>query len=428
MFCSRQIATEHSPTNTMIESIWYQMSAMAQDALLLTALLIWPLLIIGLIQWRYRVMSVVSGFLRNHSQASLAMVILIAIATAINILFSIQENAVRSGTARASNHFDLIVAAPGSQVDALLSTVFLQASALPLMSSEVLQSLDAHPLVDGAAPVALGDTIDGYPLVGTTHELIADLAGVNDATGFTETFQIIAGSETPAQPGNTLLPQHSLDIDECHGTRGCEIHRHPSIAVHWHSLGPCLHGPHRSRLAIARQPRKGSCTSNCREGHRHSGTLSIAPAVQLGQQHGLLSRRSTLSTLRRTGLGWSYDKGTDTGYPAIGGCRGTSGCVHSHALHGDAIFHTACTGRSNGFPILSGVGFCFATDIGRRSVGPDVGMVVRHRYIEVFDRLSTAACYLLAILYGADNNSNFLQCHCAARSRSSLDGVARSAV
>ena len=198
----------------MIESIWYQMSAMAQDALLLIALLLWPLLIFGFIQWRYRVMSVVSGFLRNHSQASLAMVILIAIATAINILFSIQENAVRSGTARVSDHFDLIIAAPGSQVDALLSTVFLQASTLLLMSSDILQSLVAHPSVDSAAPVALGDTIDGYPLVGTSQELIADLAGDTDATDFTETFQIIAGSETPAQTGDTLLPQHSLDIDD----------------------------------------------------------------------------------------------------------------------------------------------------------------------------------------------------------------------
>lgn len=198
----------------MIEAIWHQLSATEQDALLLSALLIWPLLIIAFIQWRYRVMSVVSGFLRNHSQASLAMVILIAIATAINILFSIQENAVRSGTARASNQFDLIVAAPGSQVDALLSTVFLQASALPLMSSDILQSLVAHPLVDRATPVALGDTVDGYPLVGTTHGLIADLAGLVDTAGFTETYQIIAGSQTPAQPGDRLLPMHTLDSDD----------------------------------------------------------------------------------------------------------------------------------------------------------------------------------------------------------------------
>ncbi len=220
----------------MIESIWQQMPATAQDALLLTALLIWPLLIIGLIQWRYRVVSVVTGFLRNHSQASLAMVILIAIATAINILFSIQEQAVRSGTARASNHFDLIVAAPGSQIDALLATVFLQASALPLMSPDILYSLKAHPAVEKAAPVALGDTIQGYPLVGTTHELIADLAGVTDATDFTETFQIVAGSETPSQPGDTLFPQHSLDIDnsvEHAGAQFTVIRRLPPTGTPW---------------------------------------------------------------------------------------------------------------------------------------------------------------------------------------------------
>ncbi len=220
----------------MIESIWHQMPATAQDALLLTALLIWPLLIIGLIQWRYRVVSVVTGFLRNHSQASLAMVILIAIATAINILFSIQEQAVRSGTAQASNHFDLIVAAPGSQIDALLATVFLQASALPLMSPDILYSLKAHPAVEKAAPVALGDTIQGYPLVGTTHELIADLAGVTDATDFTETFQIVAGSETPSQPGDTLFPQHSLDIDnsvEHAGAQFTVIRRLPPTGTPW---------------------------------------------------------------------------------------------------------------------------------------------------------------------------------------------------
>ncbi len=220
----------------MIESLWHQMSATVQDALLLTVLLIWPLLIIGFIQWRYRVMAVVSGFLRNHSQASLAMVTLIAIATAINILFSIQEQAVRSGTARASNHFDLIVAAPGSQVDALLATVFLQASALPLMSSDILHSLTAHPAVEKATPVALGDTIQGYPLVGTTYDLIADLAEVSVATGFTETFQIVAGSETPSQPGDMLFPQHSLGIDnavEHAGAKFTVIRRLPPTGTPW---------------------------------------------------------------------------------------------------------------------------------------------------------------------------------------------------
>ena len=59
---------------------------------------------------------------------SIVIVILIMLATALGVAVTLEERALRLGSARASEKFDLVIGAPGSETQLVLSSVFLQAA------------------------------------------------------------------------------------------------------------------------------------------------------------------------------------------------------------------------------------------------------------------------------------------------------------
>lgn len=268
---------------------------------MLMALLSVPVLTAALVQWRYDVLPIVSGMLRRHAQASIAMVLLIAIATAVNILFSIQEHSVRQASAAAANPFDLIIAAPGSQVDSLMATVYLQASALPLLEAHVLDELQARTDIDFAAPVGFGDRIDGYPLVGTTEPLISHLVGLTGKRWFSTTFQLVAGSKVPGRPGDVLVPRHGMnaDDDDTHSTVSFEIvSRLSPTGTRWdHAyIAPIealwqLHGSvdHGRTPAIVVSTTETAALYDIRQAFNSQGSMAFFPAEVLARLYTVLS-------------------------------------------------------------------------------------------------------------------------------------------
>ena len=87
-----------------------------------------------------------------------------------------QERALRTGSARAADRFDLVVAAPGSRTDALLTSVFLQPGSARLLSPEVTAQLLNDPNASFVSPLAFGDSIRGAPVVGVTAPLVEHLS------------------------------------------------------------------------------------------------------------------------------------------------------------------------------------------------------------------------------------------------------------
>jgi putative ABC transport system permease protein len=85
--------------------------------------------------------------------ANAVFVGLIAIAVALGAGLTAQERALRQGSARAAEPFDLVLGAPGSEVSLVLAAVYLQPTDLPLLSGEVFAEVAADPEVDLAAPM-----------------------------------------------------------------------------------------------------------------------------------------------------------------------------------------------------------------------------------------------------------------------------------
>lgn len=147
--------------------------------------------------------------LRRLWAASLVIVLLVALATALGVAVTLQERALRLGSARAADKFDLIVGAPGSETQLVLSSVFLQPAALPLMPGEVLTKLIADPHVAWAAPIGFGDNFKGYPIVGTTTALISGTTtGFIEGKMFVREGESVVGSAVELSIGAEVKPMH----------------------------------------------------------------------------------------------------------------------------------------------------------------------------------------------------------------------------
>ncbi|CAH1647999.1 MULTISPECIES: ABC transporter permease [unclassified Chelatococcus] len=161
--------------------------------------------------------------LRRLWAGSIVIIALVALATALGVTVTLQERALRLGSARAADKFDVIVGAPGSETQLLLSTVFLQPAALPLLRGSVLADLTKDPRVVWAAPVGFGDSFSGYPIIGTTSTLVQNTSsGLSDGRLFT--------SETEAVIGSAVdLPTETI-IKPMHGTADTGGHAHTELA------------------------------------------------------------------------------------------------------------------------------------------------------------------------------------------------------
>lgn len=147
--------------------------------------------------------------LRRLWLGSLIMVVLIALAVALGVGITLQERALRLGSARASEKFDLVIGARGSETQLVLSTVFLQPAALPLVSGEVLAALQADPRVSWAAPVGFGDFFLGHPVVGTTTTLVRETTpGFAEGRIFATEGEAVVGALVDLAPGAKITPTH----------------------------------------------------------------------------------------------------------------------------------------------------------------------------------------------------------------------------
>ncbi|SUB01461.1 acidobacterial duplicated orphan permease [Pannonibacter phragmitetus] len=147
--------------------------------------------------------------IRRFAGGAIAVALLIALSVGLCVTVTLQERALRLGSARAAEKFDLVVGAAGSETQLTLSTVFLQAAPLPLMPGEVLARLSADPRVSLAAPVGFGDSFEGYPIAGTTTALISSLSPeLAEGKMFARLGEAVIGSDVDLTLGNEIKPLH----------------------------------------------------------------------------------------------------------------------------------------------------------------------------------------------------------------------------
>lgn len=191
--------------------LWAGLPAGAQDAVVLVLLLL-PALVVGAgVIAGYRPFALVRALLWRFRWTNLLFVALIAVSIGIGVGLIAQERGLRQGTARAAEKFDLIVAAPGSELTMLFAAVYLQPSDVPLLSGAIYDEIARHEHVSLAAPIAYGDSFESSPVIGTTADFVTHLSG--DLAGgrlFAARQEAVIGSRVPLEIGATFEAAHGV--------------------------------------------------------------------------------------------------------------------------------------------------------------------------------------------------------------------------
>ena len=114
----------------------------------------------------------IKGELRRSFRGILALALVLALSLSLGVGVSMTERAVRQGTARAGDAFDLLVGAQGSSVQLMLGAVYLRPQSLPLVPGGAVTEILTQEGVVWAAPLAFGDRWNASPLVGTTTDMV----------------------------------------------------------------------------------------------------------------------------------------------------------------------------------------------------------------------------------------------------------------
>jgi len=193
----------------VIEDFWYTLPPFVQDSLILIALLMPVVAIAGLVLRGFAPWPLMSALLRRFRWTNVIFVALIAVSVGMSIGLIAQERGLRVGMAHAADKFDLVVAAPGSEMTMMLAAVFLQPSDVPLLSGTIYDEIATHPNVEIAAPLAFGDSYQGASVVGTIADFATYLSD-GRITGrlWTSTFEAVAGAAAAVDVGDRFTPSH----------------------------------------------------------------------------------------------------------------------------------------------------------------------------------------------------------------------------
>jgi len=186
---------------------------------------------------------IVRADLRRNQLLVWVTLVLVALSVATGIAVISQERALREGSARAADDFDLLIGAPGSATQLVLTTVYLRPQAIPLMDGGVLAKLSAAEGVKYAAPIAFGDNWQGHPIIGTIAAFANRGGTLTPTQGrmFERQGEALVGSDVPLAVGEQFSPAHGLhhdddddhDSEEHHGVTYTVVGRLPARHTVW---------------------------------------------------------------------------------------------------------------------------------------------------------------------------------------------------
>jgi putative ABC transport system permease protein len=152
---------------------------------------------------------VVRATIARHRGTYLLFILLVAVATAIGVGITTQEAALRIGSARAADKFDLMVAAPGSETDVVLAAIYLRPGTVPLLDPAMVGKVLAEPRAKISAPLGFGDNIRGSPIVGTVPAFVDYLSGgLQEGRVFATEAEAVAGAAASVAMGESFHPDH----------------------------------------------------------------------------------------------------------------------------------------------------------------------------------------------------------------------------
>ena len=167
--------------------------------------------------------------LRQHALSTLVTAASIALAAGLLLTVWVVKTQSQAVFAATNSGFDAVLGARGSKLQLVLNAIFhLEASPGNIAAADY-EMIRRHPAIKTAIPLALGDTVQGWRIAGTTEQLFNDIeyapakryalapGGRNFKLG---TEEAVVGSYAAKQlgwkVGSTFHPHHGLTAEAGH--------------------------------------------------------------------------------------------------------------------------------------------------------------------------------------------------------------------
>ncbi len=155
------------------------------------------------------------AYARRRSLATMLVVVLLAIGVATVALTLLVSRELEEHLTRDAEGIDLVVGAKGSPLQIVLAGVYhadVPPGNIPLAAVE---SLRKNPLIAQVIPLALGDSFQGYRIVGTEPEFIAHYGGaLAEGESWSLPLDAVLGSEvartSKLRAGDRFVGSHGL--------------------------------------------------------------------------------------------------------------------------------------------------------------------------------------------------------------------------
>ena len=164
--------------------------------------------------------------LRQHALSTVVTIASIALACGLLLCVWLVKTQAQAAFAAANSGFDAVLGARGSKLQLVLNAIFhLEASPGNIAAAD-FEAIRRHPAVKTAIPIAVGDNLRGYRIVGTLPELLESVAYAPDkvhrlAAGrlfAPDAHEAVVGSFAAARlglkVGDTFHPYHGRTFDE----------------------------------------------------------------------------------------------------------------------------------------------------------------------------------------------------------------------
>lgn len=167
--------------------------------------------------------------LRHKPLATCLNLLLMAIGVAMMTFILSASSQLEDGAMRDANGIDMVVGAKGSPLQLILSSIYHIDIPTGNIPAAAQAELAANPLVAEAIPLALGDSYQGYRIVGSTADYIRHYGGQADSgVLFGGSMQVVLGAEVARRTGTALGARFAGS----HGlVAGGEVHAHAPYTV-----------------------------------------------------------------------------------------------------------------------------------------------------------------------------------------------------
>jgi putative ABC transport system permease protein len=170
------------------------------------------------------------AYIRARALNAALNLLLLALGIGTIVLLILFSAKLEERLTRDARGIDLVVGAKGSPLQLILSSVYQADVPTGNISLAEAERWGQHPLVERAIPLALGDNLAGFRIVGTEHAYAlhygaAPAAGRLWQAPFEATLGATVAADTGLEVGDRFVGSHGL------GGRGAEHGAHPYTVV-----------------------------------------------------------------------------------------------------------------------------------------------------------------------------------------------------